>query len=147
MPGPLSTDLRARIVAAFDAGGLTYDDVAARFRVGRASVSRFLRAKRERGSVEAKPRGGGRPRQIDATGETILRQLLRERSDATLTELAEQLTARGVPATDDGVFGALRRMGISRKKRPSSRPNVKAKRRASSGGTSSASVSTAKSRG
>jgi transposase len=65
MPAPLSDDLRIRAVAAYRAGGQTYEDVAGLFRVGVASINRWLRLDRERGTTTPRAHGDGRSRQID----------------------------------------------------------------------------------
>ncbi|WP_143825720.1 helix-turn-helix domain-containing protein [Nannocystis exedens] len=59
MPTPISVDLRIRIVEARVQDGQTYEQLAERFHVGRATVDRVLRLQRETGSVEPKPHGGG----------------------------------------------------------------------------------------
>jgi transposase len=60
-----SLDLRERVVGAFDAGGMTDEQVAEVFRVGEATVHRWKRLKRETGSlVPPPPRGGGMPPRI-----------------------------------------------------------------------------------
>ncbi len=54
-----SLDLRRRIVKAYETGKTaTYEATAEMFGVGRATVNRLLRRKRETGDVVAKPRGG-----------------------------------------------------------------------------------------
>ena len=56
-----STDLRERVVAACDAGDATREQIAARFSVSVPWIRKLLRQRRETGSIEPKPRGGGRP--------------------------------------------------------------------------------------
>ncbi len=72
MPEPLSLDLRERIVAAYERGDMTRDQVAALFQVGRASVNRLVRRFRETGSVEPSPHGGGKRRKLTTRGEKAL---------------------------------------------------------------------------
>ena len=62
MPAPLSIDLRQRIIKAYEAGGVTQQQVAERFDVGIASVVRLLARKRATGGLEPKPNVGGRSR-------------------------------------------------------------------------------------
>lgn len=143
----LSLDLRTRVVAAYQSGGLTYEQLAEQFQIGRATVSRYLRAVRERGTVAPKPHAGGHPRSIDAQAEVRLRSIVRARPDATLAELAELLCAQGVRTTDKSVFRALERMGLSRKKRLSLPPSGKASKRAYSAGTTAGSASSKRRRG
>ena len=144
MPAPLASDLRSRVVAAYKTGNRSYEEIAEAFSVGVASVNRWLRLDRERGSVKPREHGGGQRPQIDADGEAVLRELLRETSDATLEELALGLAARtGKRATVKGVFTALKRMGFSRKKRPSSHPSEKLRQRSCCDGTTPSSGSSA----
>lgn len=98
----LSLDLRARIVAAVDAGEWTQAEVAVRFSVTPRFVSKLLRQRRERGHVEPLARGGGRARRVDLAG---LAAAVEAKNDTTLSELQRQ-----VPAVDGG---ALSRASIS----------------------------------
>ncbi len=59
MPGPLSEDLRRRVVEAVEAGA-SYEEEAEGLGVGLASISRWMRRKRETGGVAPKPMGGRR---------------------------------------------------------------------------------------
>ena len=82
-----SMDLRIRVVDAYKNGENTYEEVADDHGVGRASVSRWLRLDREKGSPEHRWLGHGRPRKIDTKGEEILRSLLAANADLTVDEL------------------------------------------------------------
>ena len=55
----LSLDLRRRIIDAYDNGEGTQARLARRFKVGKATVERLVRLRRETGSVEPRPHGGG----------------------------------------------------------------------------------------
>src|SRR3954469_6975262 len=55
-----STDLRQRVIAAYDAREGTQDQVAVRFSVSVSWVRKLLRQRRHTGSIEPKPHGGGR---------------------------------------------------------------------------------------
>ena len=72
MPAPLSTDLRIRIFEARVREKLTYEQLAERLAVGRATVARILRRARETGSVEPEPHAGGPPRRVQAAEEALL---------------------------------------------------------------------------
>jgi transposase len=120
MAASASRDLRRRVVAAYRRGGMTYEEVADRFAVGRASVSRWLRRERETGDVEPLPHGGGQPRRIDGKQEKIVERLVLEHPDWTEAEFAEELRNKhGIVASDVTVGRAIRRLGYSVKKRPS----------------------------
>jgi len=117
-----SLDLRSRVVAAYRRGGVTYDEVAERFSVGRASVSRWLRRERETGSVEPLPHGGGQPRRIQGKHEKIVERLVQEHPDWTEAEFADELRKRhGLDVSAVTVGRAIRRLGYTVKKSRSSR--------------------------
>ena len=103
-----STDLRQRVVAACDAGDATREQVAARFSVSVPWIRKLLRRRRETGSIEPKPRGGGRAPAFDAEAAGRLRAAVRADDDATLAELAH---AAGVACCASAVHRALARLG------------------------------------
>lgn len=117
MTAPISNDLRIRIVEARAQERQSYDQLAERFGVGRATVSRVLRLARETGSVEPAPHAGGVARRVTEAGHKLLGDLLRARSDATLDELRATLAARiGVEVSRSTMGRELRRLGVTRKK-------------------------------
>ena len=121
-------------MTAYTRGEGTYDEIARRFVVSPASVSRYLRRHREKGSLAPKPATGGQPRRLDEAGEEVLRALVAEQPDAFCRELADRLLERaGVKLDEDTVGKALRRLGLTRKKKTlkaaeQTRPDVVAKR-------------------
>jgi transposase len=115
-----SIDLRQRVVAAHDAGQGTQEQLAARFAVSTSWVRKLLRQRRDTGSIEPKPHGGGHARAFDAEAAARLRQAVRDDSDATLEELAG---ASGVACGPSAVYRTLDRLGITRKKSRGGRPS------------------------
>ena len=115
-----SIDLRQRIVAAFDAKEGTQQQVAQRFCVSTDLVRKLLRQRRNTGSIEPKPHGGGRTRVIGPEASQRLRQAVAQNDDATLAQLAE---AAGVAASPSMVHRALKDLGITRKKSPAGPPS------------------------
>ena len=115
-----STDLRERVVAACDAGDATREQIAARFEVSVSWIRKLISRRRQTGSIEPKPRGGGRAPAFDAEAERRLREAVRDNPDATLLELAE---AAGVACGAPVVCRTLKRMGITRKKSRRGRPS------------------------
>jgi transposase len=118
MPKPYSMELRTRVVEASEAGEGTFRELAERFKVGEATVNRWVSLKRRTGSVEPSPMGGAnRPRLVDAAGEALLRDLLDNNADCTLLELGEAyLEARGVRVSSQTMSSTVRRLGYTRKK-------------------------------
>jgi len=121
MPKPISVDVRERVVAAHREGKGSYAKLSDLFNVGEASVSRWLRLEREAGTLEPKPLPGRAPK-LDAQGQAILRELVEVDSDATLAELSARLEQRvGVRLVVSAVHKTLAKMGITRKKKTSTR--------------------------
>ena len=115
-----SRDLRERVVAACDEGGDTRAAIAERFSVSESWVRRLLQRRRETGSITPKPRGGGQPPAFEGVAAERLRQAVAADPDATLKELAG---VRGVACSTSAVDRALKRRGITRKRRRSGRPS------------------------
>lgn len=122
MGNALSTDLRTRVLAAV-ARGATHRQVADRFGVSAASVSRWRTLARKEGHVRPGPLGGDRRSgRVEAQAALILALLDRQR-DTTIEELRRALGAHGHRFG----YGTLRRFflrhRITRKKRPRTRPS------------------------
>ena len=115
-----STDLRLRVVSAYDAREGTQEQVAARFAVSLSWVRKLLRQRRDTGSIDPKPHGGGHAPAFDPAADAKLRQAVRDDSDATLEELGH---AAGVACGASTVYRALDRLGITRKKSRGGRPS------------------------
>jgi transposase len=115
-----STDLRERVIAACDARDGTREQVAARFSVSVAWIRKLVRQRRETGSIDPRPRGGGRAPAFDDEAARRLREAVRADDDATLAELAH---AAGVSCGASAVHRALARLGVTRKKSRGGRPS------------------------
>src|SRR5262245_7678988 len=105
-------DLRLRIHEACQAGESTAE-VAERFSVSPAFVRRLKQRFRQTGSLAPLPGGRGPRRKLAAHDET-LRQAAREHPDATPAEHKDRLK---LPASRVTVWRALRRLGLTRKKK------------------------------
>ena len=117
MPAPISTDIRIRILEARAQEGQTYEELAERFGVGRATVDRVLRLARETGSVEPAPHGGGTPPRVGEAERVVLRELVDARPDATLDELCLALAAKtGVEISRSTMCREMRLLRFTRKK-------------------------------
>lgn len=119
---PYSEDLRVRIVAARQSGQ-SAAAVAERFGVSKRSVERYCTRFEEEGTLAAKARGGSRGSRLEGH-EEALRGWVAQQPDLTLAELQERLRKRrrvrlGVSA----LWQALRRLGLSYKKRPCAPPS------------------------
>jgi len=116
----LSNDLRERIVAAYDRGGVTRQQVADRYDVSLGMVKKLLQQRRRTGDIAPRHRFSGRKPKITPTHQERLKCLVREHPDMTLAELREAI---GVECTLPAIHYALRRIGLSRKKRRSVPPS------------------------
>lgn len=116
MGAAYSQDLRDRVLAACDRGMPT-KQVAEVFCVSRAWVRRVKQRRREHGETGPRKMGGPGPVKID---RVRLAELVRERPDATLRELREML---GVDCAESSICTALKRMGLTFKKRRSTPPS------------------------
>jgi transposase len=113
----ISSDLRSRAVEAYERGEGPVAGIAARFSVGEASLWRWLRRKREIGSVDRFPRAGGSPRRVSLAGEALLREWLAEDPSVSQSEMAARLVDAGQPSVVQQTVGVtLARMGITFKK-------------------------------
>ncbi len=116
----LSADLRRRVVDAYQRGDDSIPAVAARFAVSVSSLNRWLRRKRETGSIEREPRTGGNPRRVTPDGETRLRAWLDEDPSVPQHELASRLADAGETVVSQQTVGrTLARMALTHKKSPS----------------------------
>jgi transposase len=111
---PLSNDLRERIIAAVDNHEGSRRRIAKRFSVDVSCITRLLQLRRQTGSIEPRPHGGGTPPTLDQNALERLRHLVEEHPDATLRELQGRL---GVGGSIMIVFRALKALGITRKKK------------------------------
>ena len=109
-----SVDLRERLLRAIDAG-LSQAEAARLFGVGTATIARWRRRRRERGSVA--PRRPGRPRRIGRAQERALLAQVRALPDATLREHCAQWEAeQGMHLSEPTMSRALARLGWPLKK-------------------------------
>jgi transposase len=127
MAKTLSVDLRERVVGAVEAGA-TRRAAAKRFGVAASTAVRWVRQWREHGSLAAGKRGGNhRSHRIDRHRETLL-ALVENEPDLTLAEIGERLhEAHAYRPAPSVVHEFFVRHGITRKKRPVTRPNRSAR--------------------
>lgn len=112
-----SNDLRRKIVSAYERGHRSQREIAELFGVSPATVRNFIRRKRERGTPDALPRGGGARALLDEEARNELRQLIASSPDATLEEARQHLERRaGVRVGRTTVWRALVRLHLPRKK-------------------------------
>jgi transposase len=122
MSRPYSNDLRARAVAAVDAG-MSRHQAAKVFSVGVSSVIRWCQRKRETGSFSPKPIGGSRGCRIEGDDRAWLLARIAEKPDLTLEEMRRELLAqRGLAASYGAVWRFCEREKLTFKKNSARRP-------------------------
>ena len=130
----LSLDLRTRMMASYDEGKSTREEVARRYRVSLGMVKKLLQQRRATGDLGARHHRSGRKPRILATHRQQMRTLLGQKPDLTLAELR---TAVGLECTLPAIHYVLVQMGLSYKKRrcgPANKIGLTSPRRAASGG-------------
>ena len=114
MAGPLSNDLRERVVAAVGMGE-SCRSVAKRFGVAVSSVVKWSQRYRATGSVGPGKMGGHRKRVLEPHRSFIIERIA-QTPHLTLHGLKRELAERGVKVSHNAVWLFLRREGLSFKK-------------------------------
>ena len=114
MTGPLSNDLRKRVVAAV-LGGESCRSAASRFGVSVSSAVKWSQRYRRTGSVTPSQMGGHRKRMLEPHRAFILERI-KQTPHLTLHGLKDELAARGVRVSHNTVGLFLRREGQRFKK-------------------------------
>jgi transposase len=127
MPRAYSMDLRQRVIEAYDQGQ-TVAEVAKRFAVSPSFIEKLQQRRRESGTLEPKPHGGGRQPLLSPAHDESLRALLAAQPDTTLAELRAKL---GIKVHLSTLWYRLRRLGLTFKKN-ADRGRASARRRAPS---------------
>ena len=128
---PLSNDLRQRILDAVDNREGSRRQLAARFSVNVSTITRPLQLRRETGSSDPRPHGGGAAPTLDHDALERLRGLVEQTPDATLEALKQKM---GISGSVMIVCRALQKLGLPlEKKSPHAAerdtPEVRKKRR------------------
>lgn len=110
----LSLDLRSRILATYDEGHSTREEVARRYRVSLGMVKKLLQQRRATGDIAARHHRSGRKPRIVAAHHRQMRTLLRRQPDLTLAELRRAVALEcSLPA----IHYTLVKLGLTYKKR------------------------------
>ena len=121
MAGAASQDLRDRVINAVVVEGMSCRAAAARFGVSGSSAIKWVERVERSGSRTAAKMGGYKRVRLEPH-RAFLEGLWAEKSDITLQALCDRLLSeRGVKADTSLMSRFLRRLGVTLKKRPSSR--------------------------
>ena len=115
-----SLDLRQRIVATYDEGKWTQEEVAKRFRVSLGMVKKLVLQRRRTGRIEARHRYSGRKAKLLPERGQEMKGLVAKEPDITLAEIKARL---GLACTIPAIHQVLVKLGLTYKKRRSMRPN------------------------
>ena len=116
----ISLDLRQRIMASYDQGEGTREDIAKRYRVSLGLVAKLLHQRRRTGDIAPRHHFSGRKPKLVGTHRRQLRALLAQKPDLTLRELQRALE---VDCTLPAIHYVLEAMGLTYKKRHSGPAN------------------------
>ena len=114
MGKPYSMDLRERVVAAVEKGGLSCH-AAAQFGLGVNTVILWVRRKRETGNVEPGQMGGHKPKAIAGEYRAWLLERIKAK-DFTLRGLVAELAERGLKVDYRSVWEFVHAEKLSFKK-------------------------------
>jgi len=131
----ISLDLRERILAAYDAGEGTREEVARRFRVSLGMVKKLLAQRRHTGNIAHRHHRAGRKPRILPHHGCQMRTLLGGKPDLTFKELRHAL---GLECSVQAIHVVLGKMGLTYKKRLCARPNKAARTSRGRGGAGAA---------
>ena len=120
----LSLDLRERIVAAYDEGQGSREEVARRFRVSLGMVKKLLQQRRKTKDLGPRHRYSGRKAKVLPEYRDQLKKLVADQPDLTLVQIKAKLA---MACTIQAVHYALIALGLTYKKRHSTPPNKAAR--------------------
>ena len=110
-------ELRQKIIDAVDQQLGTYEEIAEMFGVTEQYIYKLLRQRRETGSLDPLPRGGGAQAKLSEGHLLTLAELVARQPDATLEELRRQLRRETkVEASISTIWRGLERIEFTQKK-------------------------------
>jgi transposase len=104
-----SRDLRDQVIKSYEAG-MPKKDLVEIFKIGISTLNRWIRQYLETGSIDPKKRSRYRKRKIE---DEVLKKYVEEYRSSTLEEIARHFQVSPV-----SVWHRLKKLGITRKKRP-----------------------------
>jgi transposase len=112
-----SLDLRQKVVAAYQRGDGTIDEIASLFSVGPTFVKKMLRLHREGSDLSPLPHGGGHTPKLSDKHIQMIRAEIARNNDVTIEELRDLLRRRsGVEVSQPTMSRVLARLNLPRKK-------------------------------
>src|SRR6195952_5650237 len=130
MGKPYSMDLRERVVAAVETGGMSCHQAAAQFGVGVSTAIVWVRRLRETGSAAPAQMGGHKPKAISGEHRAWLLERTKA-GDFTLRGLVAELAERGLKLDYRAVWNFVHAEKLSFKKNRGGQRTRSSRRRAS----------------
>lgn len=113
-----STDLRQKVMNAYNNAEGSQRELAKRFSVSLSFVQSLLRRYRSSGTVEPKPHGGGQSAKLTSEQVALITTLVEEDNDAILVELCSRLEERtGVKVSRATMGRITQKLNLTRKKK------------------------------
>jgi transposase len=112
MPAPYPVKLRESAVASYEAGGGTYETVAATFGISIPTLECWVRRFRGEGTVEPRPKGGGNFSEVQLD---VLLGVLADHPSAVVSELTREYNksvGRKAATSESSIKRALKRAGF-----------------------------------
>ena len=132
MGKPYSNDLRERVVAAVQSGGLSCNQAAKQFGVAISTAINWVNRLRKTGSVAPGKMGGHKPRAISGEHRVWLLQRIKD-GDFTLRGLVVELAERGLRVDYRSVWEFVHAEKLSFKKKRGGWGTRSSRRRAATG--------------
>jgi transposase len=132
MAKPYSMDLRERVVAAVEDGGVSRRRAAAQFGVAISTAINWVRRFRETGSVAPGQMGGHKPKAIRGAHRAWLLERTSEQ-DFTLRGLVAEFAGRGLKVDYRTVWNFVHAENLSFKKNRAGQRTGPSRRRAKTG--------------
>jgi transposase len=121
VPKPYSQDLRDRVIDAVERAGMTRRAAARHYEISESAAVKWLERYRRDGSREPVGHGGHRRSEL-MPHRDFLEAVQAEKPDVTLQALCQRLLSeRGIRADTSMMSRFFRRIGVTLKKRRSSR--------------------------
>ena len=109
--------VRAKAVAAYDAGHGTIEEVAKIFQIGSATLKRWLWLRRDNANLNPRPHGGGNTRKLSDADIAWLQEQRPLHADRTVLEWCAALAAaRNVSVSRSAMNRVFGKLGWTRKK-------------------------------
>jgi len=132
MGKPYSLDLRERVVAAVETGGMSCNRAAKQFGVGISTAINWVKRLRETGGVAPGKIGGHKPKAISGEHRVWLLQRIKD-ADFTLRGLVSELAERGLKVDYRSVWEFVHAEKLSFKKKRGGWRTRPSRRRAAAG--------------